>query len=532
MDKMMKKALLVDDDFLVRTYLKMLPSWEKAGFDIVADVRDGEEALEVLDKESIELVVTDIAMPLVDGIELIKEIRKRYTGVYIIVLSCHDEFEYVKQAMKEGADEYVLKNTLNEESLYTLLVDADKKLGEKSGKEEKRQPVDKNKQMAGINKKFLFFNKVLAGTMTVEEREEERKRSGVRGKYQNSAVVLMRLEEFGDGKDPLEEVKKEQYCLEFLEKIYAGKKKDGEGPKAETEVIYLGNGNFCCFVDLSDIYKSSAMYQILMDVSSACYKLCQQEEYTYRIGVSNICIGSDALRQAYQQARLMIKMEFYSKDNISYYEVENEMGTELPMEARALLEQFDTIKHGNKKAEFEKLADAAVEAFEREKTESTLVLQWLKKIEHFLTEHLPEKKCMIHNIGQVRERLKEISEQLFECKRIDIPEKLNQSVRRAVEYTMRHYREGISLNDVAGAAGVNSTYLSYLFHQEMGIGFANYLLNLRIEYAKKLLRESNLKIVKISEQAGFNDYHYFSKVFKKTVGKSPARYRKEVEGKE
>ena len=134
----MRKALLADDDFLVRSYLKMLSSWEKAGFEIAADVRDGEEALEILEQQEIELVVTDIAMPLMDGIELIREIRKKYPDIYVIVLSCHDEFEYVKKAMKEGADEYVLKSTLNEESLYTFLKAAEenirKKREEDSGK--------------------------------------------------------------------------------------------------------------------------------------------------------------------------------------------------------------------------------------------------------------------------------------------------------------------------------------------------------------------------------------------------------------
>ena len=124
----MKQALLVDDDYLVRSYLKMLPSWEKAGFVIAADVRDGEEALECLKKEEFDLIVTDIAMPLMDGIELIREIRKTDRNIYIIVLSCHDEFEYVKKAMKEGADEYVLKNTLNEETLYQLLTETEDKI--------------------------------------------------------------------------------------------------------------------------------------------------------------------------------------------------------------------------------------------------------------------------------------------------------------------------------------------------------------------------------------------------------------------
>ena len=106
------KTVIADDDHLVRSYLKMLSSWERAGFEIAADARDGEEALEALERTGAELLVTDISMPLLDGIELIRKIRRTNQKLYIIVLSCHDEFEFVKDAMKEGADEYVLKNTL------------------------------------------------------------------------------------------------------------------------------------------------------------------------------------------------------------------------------------------------------------------------------------------------------------------------------------------------------------------------------------------------------------------------------------
>lgn len=106
---------------------------------------------------------------------------------------------------------------------------------------------------------------------------------------------------------------------------------------------------------------------------------------------------------------------------------------------------------------------------------------------------------------------------------------ISQPVRIAADYVARHYKEAVGLGDAAEAAGVNSTYLSYLFSQEMGIGFAGYLLNLRMEYAKKLLRETTLKMWQVAEQSGFNDYHYFSKVFKKAEGMSPAQYRKRSE---
>ena len=104
----MFRTLLVDDDFLVRTYLKTLSSWERAGYEITQDVQDGEEALDVMKQKEIDVVITDISMPVMDGIELIRHIRQEMENIYIIVLSCHDDFEYVKEAMRLGADEYVL----------------------------------------------------------------------------------------------------------------------------------------------------------------------------------------------------------------------------------------------------------------------------------------------------------------------------------------------------------------------------------------------------------------------------------------
>lgn len=548
----MRKALLADDDFLVRSYLKMLSSWEKAGFEITADVRDGEEALEVLDREKIDLVVTDIAMPLMDGIELIREIRRKYPDIYVIVLSCHDEFEYVKKAMKEGADEYVLKNTLNEESLYTVLEAAEEHIrqskeeaGVKDQKQQTQEHADmkkdpeednnadadgktgeKSDQTGNMNEKFLFFNQILAGTLSGEEREEKRIRAGIRGKYKNSAVIVIKREETEYTEDPLEEARKEQYSLEFYRRMQEKLQSRPGESETEKEMIYLGNGTYCCFLDLSDEYKSSVMYQHLTGTASACYKICAEEEEAYKIGVSNICIGADALRQAYQQARMMIKNSFYEKDGIAYYEADRAMGKELPKEVETLLEEAELLKKKSEKDKFLLMAGTVIQAFKKERCDSQLVRQWFRKLEHKLQVDGSRADQHFGYIGEVKKELEHLAEQAFECGEPNIPEDLSQAVKIAADYAARHYREAVGLGDAAEAAGVNSTYLSYLFSQEMGIGFANYLLNLRMEHAKKLLRETNLKMWQVAEESGFNDYHYFSKVFKKAEGMSPAQYRK------
>ena len=107
-----------------------------------------------------------------------------------------------------------------------------------------------------------------------------------------------------------------------------------------------------------------------------------------------------------------------------------------------------------------------------------------------------------------------------------VAEGISAAVKKALEFIREHYEEQISLQDAADAAEVNPAYLSYLFKQEMKIGFSNYVQELRIDCAKKLLSGTNCRVKDVALRSGFGDYHYFSKTFKKITGMSPAEYRK------
>ena len=185
----MIQTIIVDDDFLVRSYLKQLNAWEKAGYQITADARDGEEALEIADRLKPDVIFTDISMPMVNGIEFIQKIRKKNKTVYIAALSCHDDFEYVKEAMRQGADEYVLKHSLDEDSLYEMLLTIRRQLQSRKEKAKEDNHTQRLIEMGRHSLKYYYFNSLLAGNLRPEEREQRRKEAGIQGKYINSAVI-------------------------------------------------------------------------------------------------------------------------------------------------------------------------------------------------------------------------------------------------------------------------------------------------------------------------------------------------------
>lgn len=523
----MKTALIVDDDHLVRSYLKILPSWERAGFRIAAGARDGEEALALLEKSPVDLLVTDISMPLLDGIELIRRVRRTDQHIYIIALSCHDEFAYVKDAMKEGADDYVLKHTLNEDSLYQLLQSAAQRMEEQQRQQAERTHIQRLAKAGDQQLKYAYFSKVTGEALEEGEREQERRRAGLQRPYRSCGAISIRLESWEGEAGSVSHPGRRRYCQEFLRRLpdALGELLDNAG---RLEIVYWGKGQYYGFLDLSDLRDGSAMQQALTEAALACARVCGWECYPFGVGVSEPCMGPDAIRSAYRQVNQLMKRRFYERQEVLFYDPGRKTGVRVPAEAEKLLAGMDAYR---RKMEPESLLNACLDAarsFERNLTDERLVLQWLAELELKAGLTPGEDVKGLVSMEQVRQRLREDVQRLDWSREDDLPEGVGRTVSAAAEFVRNHYKEPIGLTETAQAVGVNPTYLSYLFHREAGVGFSNFLLNLRIARARTLLRETNLKVREVAEQAGFHDYHYFAKAFKKLNGQSPAVYRKQT----
>lgn len=524
----MKRTMIVDDDHLVRSYLKILPSWEQAGFQIVADARDGEEALSILEGTEIDLLVTDVSMPLLNGIELIRRIRQADRQIYIIALSCHDEFGYVKDALKEGADDYVLKNTLNEDSLRQLLESAAREMEERARRHEERTRVQRLARAGDHQMKYAYFSRVVGEAMAPDEQERERRRAGLRAPFRNCGAVCMRLEAWEGEPGSTPHPGRRRYCQDFLRRLPeapAGPLADGGG---RFEIVYWGKGLFYGFLDLSDLRDGSAMRQELGRAALACANVCGAEPYPFAIGVSSPCIGGEAVRTAYRQVNELMKLHFYERREVLYYDAGRKTGARIPAEAGALLADAEGYRRREDPEGFLAACMEAAESFRRELVDERLVRQWLRELEQRMGLSPEEGPGPLSSMEAVRQRLEADARRLYKGRGAPIPEGVSRTVSAAAEFARSRYKEPIGLTEAAQAAGVNPTYLSYLFRKEMGIGFSNFLLNQRIECAMALLRGTNLKVREAAERSGFHDYHYFAKAFKKINGLSPAEYRKKA----
>ncbi len=377
----MFRTLLVDDDFLVRSYLKTLNAWEKAGYEVVKDVQDGEEALHVLEEEKIDVIITDISMPLMDGIELIRHIREEKENIYIMVLSCHDDFEYVKEAMRLGADEYILKNTLDEDTLLDILEKSRHQIESRLEKSSEQERTRKLIRMGSHTLKYHFFNGILSGTLNGQEREAKRAEAGIRGRFQNSAVINMFMHEWNEKNQVWSPLEAEQYSQSFRHGLMTEMEDLLQEDSDYAEIIYLGAGIFCCFLDMSSMRRSSVMRQRLTNVASACFRYCKKEPYHFGIGVSNICFGEEGIRQAYQQAREMMKLSFYDDSDILYFDNGKEISSRLPEAAEELYERIEILKKGRKQEELAEMWRRVTDACKRTHVDSKLVLQWLRRLD-------------------------------------------------------------------------------------------------------------------------------------------------------
>ncbi len=533
----MLKAMIVDDDMLIRSMLRSFVDWHEQGFDLVDEAVDGVDAIEKIENQVPDLLVLDISMPQMDGLEVIRYIRNKGLEIKIIVLSCHDEFPYVKEAMFLNADEYLLKHMLSPENI----VEAVGKMREKIAEERtmKKSQIQKQKRIeegmrllrseslirllraSGITKDIIDS----IGRYDQELLEENY--SMIRFKVKNYVGAVKEFDPNG-----------EEIMVKVIDNILS----EIASESFEFKQVYMGQGEFVMLVHLSTSSQARVKRELETMVKRLEYALDSFVRIKTEFVLSTETLSYRQFAQSYRKLVDISKNFFYDDASILIdgFSKPVKMG-----KLKVSVELTDKIKTMLEKNQFDNIAEAVKDEHEvmRDvRVDPEAMIDWYLELSRNLwnfTAFRFKVKIDSEKRNEFVERIKSSDNDkvLFQSFKAvvgyiqsllasDLYEDVdNKYIKEALRYIQSHYMDNLSLSELADHLRVNSAYLSHLFKESTDRNFVDYVKEIRIRKACEFLDHSDMKIKDVGEAVGIPNRKYFSKTFKKVVGLTPQEYK-------
>lgn len=519
----MYKVVIAEDEMFVRLGIKMSVDWEKLGMEVAADVENGQQALEAWESFQPDIVITDIKMPVMDGIELIRRIRQKDERTRFIILSCLEEFNTVREALSLGVSDYVLKLTMTQEDMEKVLEKVKRELVVMDRSQKTQENGIERKRFEDSLRNFLYYRLDMGQEWKMKIREQF---SDPEKQMQMVALEIDHYMEskriFNDSYGSILDSAVENILSELL---------------VEENHILLPEKD-CRFIVILEEEQDSEILSLQMsqrlEKMREVLKRCVKSTVSFAISQrGNSC---DELYEMYHQCgQALEKKFFYGLDR------NNVFAAQSPHDCRMLIHR----KMGRLIQKL-KMDEAAAGRF-HEAEEGFCQHENPVTIRHYFEHGINVEMCRILPEGQQRyqiteqfmTRLKdsqtfdgvlEVYESCMEYLQGSTEEQalLSKPIKDILFYISLHYQEDITLDQVSQMVELSRTYVCGLFKKELGVNLTNYIMNYRIEKAKELLRSTNLRSYEIAEKVGFLDESYFSRTFKKVTGQSPNSFKKGV----
>lgn len=523
----MYKALIVDDEIAAREMIRFLVDWDKIGFEEPVQAGSGNQGLKLFQEQKFDIVFTDIEMPGMDGLQMIKQIKEQVPEQEIVVISCHESFAYAKRALRMGVQEYLIKDLMNEEDLYTILL-------EHTVKQKKLQLQGDKKQKESYNTIVL---KLISGEVLAEQDKKVLEESLERnGKKHHYCIAIARVDE----RQKLEQGT--NYKLLCNMKRFYEKLSD-----QNMFVLQLDSKSVMILVKQEPCPGTAETMNRIMEymnhirAEALSCGLC-----SITIGVSELKLKDSAkqIEILYRQARRACDMKVFRGNNRTIF--------------------YSSLVQSNLGIQGEELDGCLKKISEAIQNKDYIYRELLKKIYRpnfyggFLENNylcyvnwyiwnvlfyirrknkgkeepsiniLEQGAEKINNLESARDMEQFFDELIQNYFMTGEDAKGNDNiVVQAKSYIEKEIMKDISLVDVAEHLHVHKGYLCRIFKEQIGINLVTYIQDKKMEEAKRLLRETMLKTYEIADLLGYQSPQYFSIVFKKNVNMSPNDYRKQ-----
>ena len=521
------KVFFVEDEAITREGIRDNVDWGASGFEFCGEASDGEMALPLLRTTQPDVLITDIKMPFMDGLQLSKIMRERMPWVKIIILSGHDEFEYAQQAIKLGVTDYLLK-PITVQNLQAVLQKLSAKLDEESKEREKLRQLQEQAEenRATLRERLLF--KLIVGAVSPTEAVENGQALGLNLIGRHYLVVILKIE-LDDRTEQYEHDEYQQIQSVVVRLI-----------EPDPDIFMLKRD----WGDLVLIFKGSTqeyleegrdflLDEIRREVEKTRYKLTVGTGATKK-RIADIC-------QSFVEALAQIQNPAHG----------DEPGLNQSLERMELLKvdksAVENYLYSGSKEGFDKFFDAYILPLGETALKSNLIKNYIfvdvvlaiaklvndlgGEVDRVIPELNSIEMIMsnIKTIEQLREQVKKVMSVTLAYRDSQPKGQYKDLIRQTKAYIDSHYTDPeLSLNVVAAQANLSASHFSVVFSQEAGQNFKEYLTEIRINKAKELLRMTALRSADIAYQVGYNDPHYFSSVFKKHTGQSPIEFRSQI----
>ncbi|MBP3361228.1 MAG: response regulator [Clostridia bacterium] len=506
---MMLNVMIVDDEKTIRNGLAKYVKWEEMGCEVKSVAASGEDALKCLGNTDIDIILTDIVMDGISGLELIDKVMREYPDIKTIILSGYDEFDYVKKAIDLGAYAYLTK-PVNLEELSECIEKMRKKI-----LEERELNVIKNER--DLFKEECFLNKIVHGAY--ESRREifaALGQMGIEAEETDTRFIRVHLDKENIGGDEK---------IGLISEIHAG--------------ILTGRG-FCFDSGIKEITVviPGAEYKKYVNAVSELIDRRVGKD-SYYISVSQNVTSFEQWQKAFINAGKTLEYRLIKKgQNILYFDELNEY-----------LKGMELLTDASEQKIYELLTEKMVKELHKYTAELMekcgnkftwdMCIEIILTINKFISENigagsdfqqvtLSVIRSILYKVSEnaVIDELKDYINQAVEI--INNNENMQEHtlVSKMKKYITENYSEHITLESISKAVYAHPVYLSKLFREETGMNFIDYLTKVRIDKAKELLRNSSYKIYDISYMVGYESSKHFSTVFKELTGYTPKEYKR------
>ncbi|MCR5742301.1 MAG: response regulator [Lachnospiraceae bacterium] len=532
----MIKVFLVEDEYAIREGIKRSVDWKNNDFELVGEAGDGEMAFPKILKTRPDILITDIRMPFMDGLELAGLVKKEMPDIRIVVLSGYDDFNYAKQAISIGVEEYMLKPVSGEVLMQEL-----KKIA--GAIEAKRQEdLSRARYMRDMEEireleRQKFMHDMIDGRISVTDSFVQGRELGIDITAQFYSIVLFQIfpkaMESGDMagySGPCEEIySRIREAFEDRENVY----------------LYEQVGDVLVFLEKADT-ASELESGIRHDIGRIGDIMKGFREWIYFIAAGKPVERIRDVNNSYRDASRKFADRYMLDDSCVLYEREdvslNIGGLDYKVLSQKTILQF--LRNGTL-MEVDDLVEEYCSGIGEEALSSMMFRQYV------LMEALLSALAFLDSLGVDRERAEEIIGDLqdpgrfvgtvedarsyirillntvIEYRNQMSDKKYTEIIEKAKNFIRDNYKtEDMSLQTVSSYVNVSSNHFSAVFRKETGETFIDYLTRVRMDRAGELLTCTSMKTSEIGFEVGYRDPHYFSYIFKKVWGMSPKEYRR------